>query len=127
MQPESLKSLEDIRIAAAFILDNASGKDIDGYLADELLRSAVERKFEIIGEALVRLRRNDADTLDLIPESSQIIAFRNVLIHGYDAINHRRVWDAVQNSLPRLLEIVTTLLPAVPPGRSSDSDSRTNH
>ncbi|HTZ34697.1 MAG TPA: hypothetical protein VMB84_01665 [Stellaceae bacterium] len=38
---------------------------------------------EIIGEALVQLRRRAPDTAALIPETAQIIGFRNVLIHAY--------------------------------------------
>ena len=86
MRPESPKLLEDIRAAAAFVAAKTSGKSLDDYLADDLLRAAVERQFEIIGEALTRLRRLDVDTVDLIPDNAQIIAFRNVLVHGYDTM-----------------------------------------
>jgi uncharacterized protein with HEPN domain len=110
MLPDSLKLLEDMRAAAAQILKHTQGKCLEDYLADDLLRPAVERYFEIIGEALGRLRRSDADTLNLIPDHVQIIAFRNVLVHGYDAIDHHRVWDAVQNSLPQLLAHIERLL-----------------
>lgn len=115
MPPESLKLLEDVRAAAAFIVRHTRGKSIDDYLADDLLRLAVERQFEMIGEALVRLRRSDPNTLALIPDHPQIIAFRNILIHGYDAIDHRRVWDAIENSLPQLLTTVEGLLNQAPP------------
>jgi uncharacterized protein with HEPN domain len=115
MPPESLKLVEDIRAAAAFILHYTAGKIVDDYLADDLVRAAVERQFEIIGEALVRLRRSDPNTASSIPEHAQIIAFRNVLIHGYDAIDHRRVWDAIENSLPQLLTTVEALLSQSPP------------
>jgi uncharacterized protein with HEPN domain len=115
MRPESLKLLEDVRAAAAYIVDHTRDKTLDDYLADDLLRPAVERHFEIIGEALVRLRKGDPDALLLIPEHVQIIAFRNVLIHGYDAIDHRRVWDAIQNSLPQLQQTVVSLLRQAPP------------
>ena len=110
MQPESPKLLEDVRMAASFVEEQTRGKSLDEYLADELLRAAIERKFEIIGEALVRIRKVDPQTVNLIPDHSQIIAFRNVLIHGYDAIDHRRVWDAIRNSLPQLMVVVVSLL-----------------
>ncbi len=110
MRPESLKHLEDIRVAARFILDHVGDRSLADYMADELLRPATERNFEIIGEALNRLRRCDPRSLDSITDHAQIIAFRNVLIHGYDAIDHRRVWDAIQNSLPVLLQEVLQML-----------------
>lgn len=115
MLPDSPKLLEDIRASAAFILDKTRGKAEAEYLADDLLRPAVERHFEIIGEALGRLRRSDPQTLARVPDHLQIIAFRNVLVHGYDVIDHRRVWDAIRNSLPTFLNTVTDLLGQQPP------------
>ncbi len=115
MRPESPKLLEDVRQAARFILDHTADLDFDGYARDEVLHSAVERKFEIIGEALNRLARSDAQTSAALPDLPRIVAFRNVLAHGYDVINHARVWDAVRTSLPLLHEQVMTLLAQAPP------------
>lgn len=109
-------------MTAVFVVDKTRDKSLDDYLADDLLRAAIERQFEIIGEALVRLRRVDLQTLDLIPEHSQIVAFRNVLVHGYDSIDHRRVWDAIQNSLPQLLATVESLLSQIPPPTASGAE-----
>jgi len=75
-----------------------------------LLRPAVERHFEIIGEALTRLKRRDPSLTESIHDHVQIIAFRNVLIHCYDTIDDRRVWDAIEHSLPALLREVEALL-----------------
>jgi uncharacterized protein with HEPN domain len=110
MQPNAPKLLEDIRRATAYILAKTSGKALDDYLQDDLLRPAVERYFGIIGEALSRLTRIDPQLVAQISDHAQIIAFRNVLIHGYDAIDDRRVWDAIQNSLPALHLQVEALL-----------------
>ncbi len=110
MQPKTPKLLDDIRTAAAYILDKTRGKSLADYTSDDILRPAVERHFEIIGEALNRLTRLDPDTAQRITDAVLIIAFRNVLIHGYDAIDDSRVWDAVQHSLPTLHDQVTTLL-----------------
>lgn len=115
MRPETPKLLEDVRCAAAYILEKTNGKSLDDYLADDLLRPAVERNFEIIGEALNRLGRRDPETLEQIPDHARIIAFRNILIHGYDAIDDRRVWDAIVNALPPLLRTVEDLLADVGP------------
>ena len=115
MRPEAPKLLEDVRCAAAYILEKTNGKSLDDYLADDLLRPAVERNFEIIGEALNRLGRGDPQTLEQIPDHARIIAFRNILIHGYDAIDDRRVWDAIVNALPQLLRKVQGLLAGAEP------------
>ena len=75
-----------------------------------MIRSAVERNFEIIGEALNRIRRTDPATAARIPEHDEIIAFRNLLIHGYDVIDHVQVWQVIEADLPRLQEQVQKLL-----------------
>ena len=82
MQPDSPKYLEDIRDAAAFVLEETRESDLQHYLENRLLRQAVERNFEIIGEALNRLRRSDPATADHIGETPRIVAFRNILAHG---------------------------------------------
>jgi uncharacterized protein with HEPN domain len=55
MRPRSLQLLEDIRDAAAFIAEVSRGVTLERYAADRMLRQAVERNFEIIGEAVKRL------------------------------------------------------------------------
>ena len=87
-----------------------AGLDVAVYAATPLVHSAVERKFEIIGEALSQLARLDAALAARFPELPQIDAFRNQLIHGYAAVNHSTVWNVVQDSLPQLLACVQVLL-----------------
>lgn len=52
MQREARTYLYDIQQAAALIAEFTAGRNLDQYLADAMLRSAVERQFEIIGEAM---------------------------------------------------------------------------
>jgi uncharacterized protein with HEPN domain len=110
MHARSPKLLEDIRDAAAFIGEVTAGRNLAHYRADRLLRQAVERNFEIIGEAIKRLAQADPQTADGIAKYPQIIAFRNVLIHGYDLVDHALVWSAVQTQVPALLLDVERLL-----------------
>jgi uncharacterized protein with HEPN domain len=110
MQPKTPKLLEDIRDGAAFIAEVTAGKSVDDYRADRLLRQAVERNFEIIGEAVSRLAKLDPDVAARIGNYPQIISFRNVLIHGYDLIDDAQVWRVITNDLPRLEEEVSELL-----------------
>ena len=79
-------------------------------MANELVQAAVERKFEVIGEALNQLAKLDAAKAARIPDVPQIVAFRNQLIHGYATVNPDTVWNIVQNALPGLLTAVQTLL-----------------
>jgi uncharacterized protein with HEPN domain len=110
MPHDPLKCLRDIRDAAASILQFTANRLRAEYAADEMLRAAVERKFEIIGEALNRLKQTDAVLAARIPEQRQIISFRNLLIHGYDIVDHKVVWDIIQGDLPVLVQQVEALL-----------------
>jgi uncharacterized protein with HEPN domain len=88
----------------------AKDKSLVDYGTDRLLRQAIERNFEIIGEAIGRLAQNDAETAARINDYRQIIAFRNVLIHGYDLVDHALVWSAIESQIPILIYNVETLL-----------------
>jgi uncharacterized protein with HEPN domain len=96
--------------AAALVEKFTAGRDFDDYLADEMLRAAVEREFEIIGEALTQLAKLDRELASRITEHRSIIAFRNILIHGYASVNHRLVWGVVETKLPILLRELDGLL-----------------
>ena len=75
-----------------------------------MAQAAVERKFEVIGEALNQLSKHDAAIAGRIPDLPQIVAFRNQLIHGYATVNVGTVWNIAQNALPALLDSVQILL-----------------
>jgi uncharacterized protein with HEPN domain len=62
MEPKSPKLLEDIRDSVAFVRSSVVGKSLDDYRSDRLMRQAVERNFEIIGEAVGRLAKLDPAT-----------------------------------------------------------------
>lgn len=110
MRLESRKLLEDVRQAAELILQFAMGRTIRDYSENALLRSGIERQFEIIGEAINRLATLDAATASRISQRRRIIDFRNILIHGYDLVDTNVAWDVVQNDLPALLREVEALL-----------------
>ena len=65
-----------------------------------MLRPAIERQFEIIGEAMSRLPKLSPETVQRISEYRGIISFRNVLSHGYDAVNTDTTWQIIQHKLP---------------------------
>ena len=110
MQLESKKYLYDILQAPKNLQQFSEGKAFQDYTGNVMLRSAVERQFEIIGEALRQLSREDAPTAAKIEERERIISFRNILIHGYAEVDDRLVWDILQTKLPVLLRTVETLL-----------------
>ena len=110
MRLESKTFLEDIRQAVALILDFTRGKTFNNYENEALLRSGVERQFEIIGEALNRLNRVDSATADQISQARRIIGFRNILVHGYDIVENTVVWDIVEKNIPVLHTEILSLL-----------------
>ena len=75
-----------------------------------MMRGAVERQFEIIGEALARLIRLDELLAARITEYRRIVAFRNILIHGYADVDDRVVWDVIETKLPVLRRELESLL-----------------
>lgn len=110
MRPESDALLWDARRAAELIGSFVEGRAWSDYISDPMLRSAVERQFEVVGEALNRLARADADIAARIEDLPRIVAFRNVLIHGYATIDDTIVWEVATRRLPRLIELLTVLL-----------------
>lgn len=102
--------LWDALSAAEAIQLFVHGHDASRYATDALLHSAVERKFEIIGEALGQLAKLDEGLAAQVPRLAQIVAFRNVLIHGYAVVNHETVWNVVQDALPELVATLRRLL-----------------
>jgi uncharacterized protein with HEPN domain len=110
MRDEALKLLTDIREALEEIDGFTTGIDLPAYESDTMRRAAVERKFEIIGEACNRLSLRDEGVFEKINHAPQIIGFRNRLIHGYDAVDRGIVWDVVKNKLPLLKQEVVALL-----------------
>ncbi|MDD3665955.1 MAG: DUF86 domain-containing protein [Bacteroidales bacterium] len=79
-------------------------RDFKVYMADKMLRRAVEREFEIIGEAMSRIEKLDS-TIE-ISSKRQIISMRNRVIHGYDKIDNEIIWGTIVRHLPTLkLEI----------------------
>ena len=107
---EIRKYLFDIREAAELIVRFTEGKTYDDFHADRMLRSAVERQFEVIGEALNQAIQREPDLGRTISDASRIIAFRHRLIHGYATVSDEVVWGVRETSLPVLLREVNMLL-----------------
>ena len=110
MQRDPRAFLWDVREAARAIQSFTVGMDATAYVNNELVQAAVERKFEIIGEALNQLSKLDAALASRIPDLPQIVAFRNQLIHGYATVSLSTVWNIAHSSLPPLLASVQKLL-----------------
>jgi uncharacterized protein with HEPN domain len=110
MKGDTRKHLIDILQAADEINRFVLGMDLNAYQGNSVTQRAVERDFEIIGEALNRIGKTDEDLLEQISEYRRIIGFRNILIHGYDVIDEKIVWDAIKSRLPVLVQEIRHLL-----------------
>jgi len=89
-------------------------RSLPEYLSDELCQSAIERQLEIAGDALGQLRRLDTTLFAKIPEGDLIVAFRNVLAHGYVTLDHRRVYDIASTRVAELQHILEQMLSEIP-------------
>lgn len=109
MKIEIMKLLFDIKESVdsieSFIGER---KDYKLYLKNKMLRRAVEREFEIIGEALNKIEKIDSSVN--ISNKMQIINMRNRVIHGYDKIDNEIVWGTIIRHLPVLKQEVENLL-----------------
>ena len=98
------KHLDDALHAARLALRFLGGKVLEDYLADVLLRSAVERQVEIVGEACRRALEDTPELRGRLPDSAKAIAMRNRLAHGYDSIDDSLVFVTVTKNFPTLIE-----------------------
>jgi uncharacterized protein with HEPN domain len=109
MRLEVRKYVYDIEHASGRLRDFVRGKTVDDYLSDAMLRAAVERQFEIIGEAVGKMAALDSVSAGRIRNYRKLIAFRNVLIHGYAEVDDRLVWDMIEGHLPLLLADIQSI------------------
>ena len=110
MNAEARDRLSHALDACDAIAQFTAGNSRDDYLANALLRSAVERQFEIIGEALNRATQLDETIEAQIPELRRIIGMRNRIIHGYDSVDDELLWSVTQTNVPALAKHLRALL-----------------
>ena len=110
MQPRANSYLEHISCACAYIASRVETASLARYLSDEDLRFAIERNLITIGEAMVRVRDYDPETLVRIPGYRGAIGFRNVVVHDYHQIDDTQIWGIVTEFLPILAKDVRELL-----------------
>lgn len=106
--------LELALLALRRVTDFLGERTLDQYLDDSFCQSAIERQLEIAGDALGQLRKAVPDVFKRIPDGDLIVAFRNVLAHGYATLDHRRVYDAATVKAPALQGTLEALLAEFP-------------
>ncbi|MBI2479151.1 MAG: DUF86 domain-containing protein [Planctomycetia bacterium] len=105
--------LWDMLTAARAVVDFTRGRSLAEYEADLLLRSAVERQIEIVGEAARRISKEFQEAHAEIPWRP-IQAQRHVLAHDYGEIKHDRIWRVAETHVPELIVLLEPLVPAPP-------------
>jgi uncharacterized protein with HEPN domain len=113
MRPKTPALLWDIQRAAQFIVENTRGLTPKEIESDIMLRSAVERQFEIVGEAARRLREYDPVVAASLPDLGPAIGMRNVIAHEYDRIDWKLVRQTIDGPLVQLEEQVSHLLSGI--------------
>jgi len=99
--------LEHILEAIERALEFTKNVDFEEYKRNVMLRYAVVKSVEIVGEASYKLT-NEFRELHPEIEWRDIIAMRHILVHGYYQTEDSVVWNTVKNFLPRLKEQVKT-------------------
>lgn len=109
---KNFASLWEMYQAGLSIQKFTQGLTLKDYIENELVQSAVERKFEILGEAA---RRISPEFQNEHPEIlwRELIGQRNIIAHQYEKVNQKRIWLTIQKSLPTLLKQIAALLPEI--------------
>jgi uncharacterized protein with HEPN domain len=110
MSNETQKRLHDVLQACRAIRAFTEGMRFPDDERSDLIRAAVERKLEIIGEAFARAAAADATIVERLPDVARIIGLRNRVIHGYDSVDDEIFWDVVRTKVPDLERRVAALL-----------------
>jgi len=110
MEEKILKWLYDIKLAIeeieSYFIDIP--KDFNNYSSNLILKRAVERDLEIIGEAVNRiLKQNPGFPIE---NAKKIIGLRNQIIHAYDNISDENIWAIIQKYIPKLKKEVENLI-----------------
>lgn len=112
MDERILKWLFDIKFALDEINSYFDGKEknFEEYQNNTMLKRAIERDLEIIGEAVNRISKKDATFISKISDSKAIIGLRNQVIHGYDSISDENIWAIIINHIPKLSKEIDKLI-----------------
>ena len=114
MQPREIRLyLQDLLESGERIIRLTGNISFAEYEAHDVIPSAVERMFEIIGEALVQLRKFHPDYVLNFSATQPIIDFRNRVIHGYFSVDREVVWSIAKARVPSLVVEVKQHLAAL--------------
>ncbi len=110
MRQKTASSLADALLAGTRIREALDGLPLQSYAADWEKQAAVHYLFLTLGEALTRVRDAEPSVFAQIPDAAQIVGFRHLLAHGYDALEPDRVYENAKERLPGLLATLEDLV-----------------
>ena len=110
MKEEILVWLHDIHTEIVAVEDyfSSTGKSFAVFSSNRMLKKAVERSLEIVGEATRRVLHEDAEIP--IRNARKIVAFRNKISHEYDKLDDETLYSIVISYLPQLKQDVGEIL-----------------
>ncbi|MCK9205893.1 MAG: DUF86 domain-containing protein [Salinivirgaceae bacterium] len=102
MNEKILKNLYDIKAAIdeidSYFINRE--KRFEEYRKETILKRAIERNLEIIGEATNRIMKEEPNFS--LKNARRIISLRNQIIHGYDSVSDENIWGIIVNHIPEL-------------------------
>jgi len=112
MDERILKWLYDIKFSIEEIESFFKNKEKNffEYKENVMLKRAIERDLEIIGEAVNRILKQDISYIKRISEAKSIIGLRNQVIHSYDNISDENIWSILINHIPKLKTEIEKLI-----------------
>ncbi len=110
MQVRMLGWLEDIRLAADDVVRIAAGLDLDGYMANDEKRLAIERQLITLGEAMAQFAKEFPAEAATTHEWREAISFRNILVHRYRTLDHVLIYGIIRTKLPALRDQVAATI-----------------
>ncbi len=104
------KFLFDVLESSRYLAQFTAEQTFDRYVNDRAFRRVIERELQIIGEAIVQLKKLEPEAVATLSEAERIIGFRHVLVHGYHELDAGLVWNILKQKLPVLQGEVEALL-----------------
>lgn len=97
----------------------------DLFEKDIMRRCVVERKTEIMGEAINRIRKKDPSFE--IPNAKEVINTRNRIIHGYDSVETEFLWGLVVRHIPKLKKDIEKIIAEYEEAYNRENDTDANN
>ena len=110
MRRDPRKFLTDMLDRALFLSRFLADKTLEDLESDRILRSATEREFMVLGEAMSQKHHIAPEIAEQIDRWDDIIGFRHILVHGYDVLEMPVVWDVIKSDLPPLITQLVSML-----------------